>query len=88
MNRDELVFIVYSRIGCHLCEIMLTELSLWQQEYKFRIESVDIDSDREIQKKYAARIPLLVAEDVEICEYHFDKAAFLAFIDPPAVSDS
>ena len=70
MNKASHNLLVYSREGCHLCEIMLNDLKKWQKKYNFDISVIDIDADIDTQKKYAARVPVLVSGDIELCEYH------------------
>ncbi len=66
---------VYSRDKCHLCEIMINKLAEWNKKYSFSLKIIDIDKDAALQKKYAARVPLLATADAEICEYFLDEQA-------------
>ena len=66
---------VYSREQCHLCERMIQGLAEWHKKYGFRLTIIDIDQDPALQKKYAARVPLLATADAEICEYFLDEQA-------------
>lgn len=66
---------VYSREHCHLCERMIQGLAEWHKKYSFRLTIIDIDQDPALQKKYAARVPLLATADAEICEYFLDEQA-------------
>ena len=66
---------VYSREQCHLCERMIQGLAEWHKKYAFRLTIIDIDQDPALQKKYAARVPLLATADAEICEYFLDEQA-------------
>ena len=56
---------------------MLDALKAWQNRFNFRVEMIDIDDDSALTQQYAARIPLLVDGDVEICHYHFDEHRLL-----------
>lgn len=73
----KLVYSIYSRPECHLCDEMLDELKRWQNKYDFEVQILNIDKDSELTARYAARIPLLALNDEEICEYHFDEKSFL-----------
>ena len=66
---------VYSREQCHLCERMIQRLAEWHKRHAFRLTIIDIDQDPALQKKYAARVPLLATADAEICEYFLDEQA-------------
>ena len=76
-NGTKLVYSIYSRPECHLCDDMLAELKKWQNQYDFEFEVFNIDNDSELTARYAARIPLLALDQTEICEYHFNEKSFL-----------
>jgi len=80
MNEPKLVFTIYSRAECHLCEEMLEALKKWQTRFNFKIELIDIDQNASLTARFAARIPLLTVGDVEICEYFLDENALLRFL--------
>ena len=80
MNDDKkLIFSVYSRPECHLCDDMLKMLEEWQKSFSFDVKVFNINEDPDLTARYAARIPLLTFNDIEICEYHFDETSFLQF---------
>ena len=54
---------------------MIQGLAEWHKKYDFRLTIIDIDQDPALQKKYAARVPLLATADAEICEYFLDEQA-------------
>ena len=56
-------FDVYSRRGCHLCELLLGEL-----------ESLD---RTEWQDAYGLRVPVVCCDGDEICQYNLDRGAVL-----------
>lgn len=66
--------VLYGRQACHLCEEMLNALREMDQSGIFKVEIVDIDTDPNLQKKYAARIPLLAVADTGeiVAEYFLD----------------
>jgi thiol-disulfide isomerase/thioredoxin len=72
-----LIFSLYSRPECHLCDDMLDALKEWQKQFKFEVKVFNIDDNQELTTRYAARIPLLAINDTEICEYFFDEKSFL-----------
>ena len=72
---------VYSREGCHLCQIMIAELKQLCSGAAVTIEVVDIDSDAVLAEKYGRLVPVLVAEDGEtLCRYHLDEAILLDYL--------
>jgi thiol-disulfide isomerase/thioredoxin len=80
-NEKELIFSIYSRPECHLCDEMIENLEKWQKRFNFKIEIFNIDEDPALTERFAARIPLLAVDDAEICEYHLDEKALLQFFD-------
>ena len=55
---------------------MLHEL---QAQLPFRVEVVDVDSNTELATRYGERVPVLVADEEEICHYHLDRIALDAY---------
>jgi glutaredoxin len=50
---------VYSREGCHLCELALGTLVSLQKELTFQIEVIEISSDVALAEKYGEQIPVI-----------------------------
>lgn len=50
---------VYSRQGCHLCDVALEALTSLQGELDFDLEKLFIDGDEELEKKYGEQIPVI-----------------------------
>ena len=70
---------IYSREGCHLCEILIEEL-LPLVRGALSIEVRDIDSCPEWQAKYNTRVPVVEYEGRAICQYRVDRAAIAALL--------
>ena len=64
---------VYVRRGCHLCTDMTQALERLRPELGFDVTAVDIDADPELVHRYHTRVPVLVAEGVEICYYFLEE---------------
>ena len=64
---------VYIRRGCHLCTEMTQVLERLRPELGFEVKTVDIDTDPELVRLYTTRVPVLVANDVEICYYFLEE---------------
>jgi len=67
---------VYSRRGCHLCELLLGELEPLVRG-KASITVRDVDERADWQAAYGERVPVVCCDDDEICHYHLDKVAVL-----------
>ncbi len=69
--------VVYSRRGCHLCELMLEELVPLCRG-RSTIHVVDVDSREDWRKAYGHRVPVLCSGGREISVAHLDRDALLA----------
>jgi hypothetical protein len=70
----EPTFRVYSRPGCHLCELLLEDLLLLVRG-RARVESVDIDLDAGLREAYGTRIPVVELDGHTLCEYRLERQA-------------
>ena len=50
---------IYSRRGCHLCEVAESTLTQMKQELNFDIDVVLIDGDQELEKLYGHEVPVI-----------------------------
>jgi len=50
---------IYSRRGCHLCEVAESTLTQMKQELDFDIDVVLIDGDQELEKLYGHEVPVI-----------------------------
>ena len=65
---------VYSRQGCHLCEILVEEL-LELVQGRARVDVHDIDSRPDWREAYDVRIPVVELNGEPICQYKLDRDA-------------
>lgn len=54
---------IYSRTGCHLCEIAIDKIRTVKQDINFEIEIKLIDKDLELEKKYGEQVPVILIDD-------------------------
>jgi len=59
---------LYSRPGCHLCELLENELAPLLSG-RAALEIVDISDDPALLRRYGLRIPVLVAGEQELSGY-------------------
>ena len=71
---------VYSRQGCHLCDLLVDEL-LPLVRGALAVEVCDIDSRPDWRSKYDIRIPVVEYEDRLISEYPLDRGAVSRLLD-------
>jgi len=70
---------LYYREQCHLCDAMRKALVAFsRRQQKIDWIEIDIDRDRELIKRYDARVPVLCLENTEICHFFFDESALIA----------
>ena len=74
------VLTLYSRLGCHLCEDMQTQLPAYLEGTGLEFNVVDIDDDAVLQQEYGTLVPVLKAGDREICRYFLDVKALQQYI--------
>ena len=67
-------FRVYSRPGCHLCELLIESLLALVRDTA-TVEVVDIDSQPDLARAFNDRIPVLEFAGREVCHYHLDERA-------------
>lgn len=74
--------VVYSRRGCHLCELMIEELvPLCRDRATICVLDVDIREDWRLA--YGARVPVLCAGDREVSVARLDRKALIALFEAP-----
>lgn len=78
------VLTLYGRPDCHLCSELWTELQPMLAGHCVAVRYIDIDGDAELTRRYALRIPVLAAQDAELCEYRLDRERLQAYLDAHA----
>jgi hypothetical protein len=74
-------WILLTRHGCTLCEAFGEELaSVLGAAEAARVRIVDVDSDRELTRKYGARIPVLLADGDFVCNFRVDRDRLAAYL--------
>ena len=58
MTVDEAI-ILYTREGCHLCEVAAQML----ERAGISVQEVDVDADPELERQYGNRVPVLLRLD-------------------------
>jgi len=54
---------VYSRSGCHLCEIAIDRISSVINDYKFTLDIVLIDQNSELEKEFGEQVPVILIDN-------------------------
>jgi glutaredoxin len=69
--------VVYSRRGCHLCDIVKQTLIQVQGDADFQWREVDIDADPELRLKYNDEVPVVFIDGRKAFKYRMDGRQFL-----------
>lgn len=68
---------MYSREGCHLCDVVKDTLQQMEGEAEFRWQVVDIDVDPELREKYNEEVPVVFIDGRKAFKYWMDGRQFL-----------
>ena len=74
--------VVYSRPGCHLCEVVKETLAQAQDRADFVWREVNIDTDPELRLKYNDEVPVVFIDGRKAFKYHMDSRDFLRRLAP------
>ncbi len=69
--------ILYSRKGCHLCEIVKESLAKLSNHSSFQWREVDVDTDEELRRKFTDEVPVVFINGRKAFKYHMDEREFL-----------
>jgi len=69
--------IVYSRKGCHLCEIVKESLAKLERRGGFSWEEVDVDADEQLYRQFSDEVPVVFIDGRKAFKYRMDEREFL-----------
>jgi glutaredoxin len=69
--------VLYTRKGCHLCEVVRQSLESLSHRASFTWREIDIDNDEELRKKYNDEVPVVFIDGRKAFKYHMNEAEFL-----------
>ena len=64
--------VLYSRPGCHLCDVAREAILAQRDRLGFAFEEIDIESDEELELEYGIRIPVVEVDGDEAFEVTVD----------------
>ena len=67
---------IYSRSGCHLCDVALSEIEKFKSEFDFNIEKILINENLELEKKYGEEVPVILINGKPHDFFRIDKDRF------------
>ena len=57
--------LVYTRVGCHLCEVAEADVARICADLGLGFASVDVDTDPELRAEYGDRVPVIMVDGRE-----------------------
>jgi len=69
--------ILYSRRGCHLCEIVKETLTKLHKRGGFKWREVDVDADSDLRRLYNDEVPVVFINGSKAFKYRMNEQEFL-----------
>jgi glutaredoxin len=69
--------ILYSRKGCHLCEIVKESLVKLEKRGGFIWREIDVDSNAEVRRLYTDEVPVVFINGRKAFKYRMNEQEFL-----------
>ena len=69
--------LVYSRVGCHLCDLVKQQLEQLRARADFTWREVDIDADPDLRQLYNEEVPVVFIDGRKAFKYHLNERDFL-----------
>jgi glutaredoxin len=68
---------LYTRKGCHLCEIVKESLLKLHRRGGFQWSEVDVDSDERLRREFNDQVPVVFIDGRKAFKYRMDEREFL-----------
>lgn len=69
--------VVYSRKGCHLCEVVKETLTKLERRGGFTWREIDVDSDDQLRRQFTDEVPVVFIDGRKAFKYRVDEREFL-----------
>jgi glutaredoxin len=69
--------VIYSRKGCHLCEVVKETLTKLHRRGGFNLQEIDVDSDDQLRRQFTDEVPVVFIDGRKAFKYHMDESDFL-----------
>jgi len=69
--------VVYSRKGCHLCEVVKESLAKLERRGGFTWREIDVDGDHELRRQFNDEVPVVFIDGRKAFKYHMNEQEFL-----------
>ena len=68
---------LYSRKGCHLCEVVRESLNKLNRKATFALKEIDVDSSQELRRQFTDEVPVVFIDGRKAFKYRMDEREFL-----------
>ena len=72
--------VLYSRPGCHLCDVARETILAQRERLGFDFEEIDIEGDDELELEYGIRVPVIDVDGEEAFEITVDPARLAGLV--------
>jgi glutaredoxin len=69
--------VVYSRKGCHLCEVVKESLNKLSRRGGFTWREIDVDANLELRRQFNDEVPVVFIDGRKAFKYRMDEQEFL-----------
>jgi glutaredoxin len=69
--------VLYSRKGCHLCELVKETLSKLERRGTFIWREIDVDTDNHLRRQYGDEVPVVFIDGYKAFKYRMPEQDFL-----------
>ncbi|MGQ0761370.1 MAG: glutaredoxin family protein [Acidobacteriota bacterium] len=76
--------ILYSKPGCHLCEVMKKEMAKARCAELYELQEINIEGDAELFARYRHDIPVLMVDGLEAFRHRLTADSFRAWLEKRA----
>lgn len=69
--------VLYTRRGCHLCQIVKESLHKLERRGGFTWQEVDVDTDDQLRRQFTDEVPVVFIDGRKAFKYRMDEKDFL-----------
>ncbi len=67
---------IYSRPGCHLCDVAKEQLETVRSDMDFHLEELNIDEDEFLRERYNDDVPVVALNGQDVFKHQIDIGKF------------
>jgi glutaredoxin len=72
--------VLYSRRGCHLCDVARLAIEQVRARHAFDLEEIDIDAADHLIRDYGLRVPVVAVDGEDVFEIDVDPRRLTALV--------